>query len=122
MKRSLLFSTLLLFCFACSKPIPQLDGIDLSVWKNDAKGCKGDRVQFSKALDEQRDKLKGLSEGDLVKLLGKPDKSDLSERHEKYYTYIIHPGPECGQDGVTTYLEVRFNATGVSREVQVLYN
>lgn len=66
----------------------------------------------------QRDKLKGLSERDLVKLLGSPDLNDLSEHHEKYYTYFLEPGPECNKaDSATSVLEVRFNATGVSKEV-----
>jgi hypothetical protein len=120
MKRSLPFSILLVICFACSKPIPELNDVDLSVWKNDVKGCKGDRKQFYKPLSEQKDKLKGLSEIDLVKLLGKPDRNDLSERHEKYYFYFIEPAVECGKDSSTMILEVRFNATGVSKEVTIL--
>jgi hypothetical protein len=120
MKRSLLLSVVIIFCFSCSKPVPDLSGIDLSVWKNDARGCNGDRVQFLKPLDEQRDKLKGLSEGDLVKLLGKPDRNDLSEHHEKFYSYFIEPAIECGKDSATVVLEVRFNATGVSKEVAII--
>lgn len=120
MKRSLRFSAFLFVCFACSKPIPELNDIDLSVWKNDLKGCKGDRVQFFKPLNEQKDKLKGLSEIDLVKLLGKPDRNDLSERNEKYYSYFIEPAVECGKDSATMILEIRFNATGVSKEVAII--
>jgi len=104
---------------SCSKPVPELDGVDTQVWKDDYKGCKGTRTQFLKPLEDQRDKLKGLSERDLVKLLGKPDRNDLSERHEKFYSYFIEPSMECKGDSATVILEIRFNATGVSREVTI---
>ena len=68
----------------------------------------------------QRHLLTGLSEGDLVSLLGKPDKNDLSEHHEKFYTYYFTPGPECNGGSSYTVLEVRFNATGVSKEVAII--
>ena len=119
MKRSLLLSVLVT-CFSCSKPLPQLDQFDQQVWKEDLKGCKGTRVDYLKAIEGQRDKLKGLSEGDVVSLLGKPDRSDLSEHHQKFYRYYIEPSPECKGDSSTIFLEVRFNATGVSREVSII--
>ncbi len=119
MKRSLLLSVL--FCLSCSRPVPQLTGFDRSVWKNDVKGCNGERIQFLKPLNEQRDKLKGLSEGDLVAVLGTPDKKELSEHHEKFYSYFIEPSIDCGKgDSATVVLEIRFNATGVSKEVEIL--
>ncbi|HEX8059292.1 MAG TPA: hypothetical protein VF473_00085 [Cyclobacteriaceae bacterium] len=120
MKRKLLFSVLVL-CVSCSRPVPELSGFDKVVWKNDPKGCNGERVQYLKGLNEQRDKLKGLSEADLVTLLGNPDKRELSEHHEKFYSYFIEPSVDCGKgDSSTTVLEVRFNATGVSKEVSII--
>ncbi len=118
MRRSLLLSSLLI-CVACSKPAPELADFNLDTWKDDLKGCKGNRVQYLKPLDAQRDKLKGLSERDLIKVLGRPDRNDLSQRHEKYYSYFIEPAPECKGDSATTILEIRFNATGVSKEVAI---
>lgn len=119
MKRSLLLSIVVL-CVCCSKPVPDLTGVDLSVWKNDLKGCKGDREQYVEAIRGQRDKLKGLSELDLVRLIGNPDRNDLSERHGKFYYYFIEPGPGCNEsDSVGLSLIVRFNATGVSKEVVI---
>lgn len=119
MKRSLLLSALF-FCVACSKRLPDLTGIDLKAWKDDYKGCLGKRKPFLEDLRSQREKLKGLSEKDLVALLGKPDRNDLSTRHEKFYYYFISPGPGCeGVDSIELALIVRFNATGVSKEVAI---
>ncbi|HZY80141.1 MAG TPA: hypothetical protein VFE50_11505 [Cyclobacteriaceae bacterium] len=118
MKRSWQLSVLLFICLACSKPLPGLVNFDAKVWKDDPKGCKGLRRAFYESLEAQRESLKGLSERDLMELLGKPDQKDLSEHHKKIYIYIIEPGPECNPgDSTSTILEVRFNATGVSKEV-----
>lgn len=80
----------------------------------------GKRVPFEENIRSQRDKLKGLSEMDLVKLLGRPDRNDLSERNEKYYYFFIDPAPGCESgDSTATRLIIRFNATGVSKEVAI---
>lgn len=118
MRLSLLFSVL--FLVSCSKPLPEITGVDFNVWKNDHKGCKSERGQFIDALKDQRDKLKGLSERDLISVLGSPDRNDLSEHHGKHYYYFVAPGPGCtGADSIGLSLIVRFNATGVSKEVTI---
>jgi len=115
MKRSLLLSALVV-CFCCSKPVPELDYFDSDDWKNDPKGCNNTRSEYITSLEQQRDKLKGLSEGDLVTVLGRPDRTDLSEHHEKFYYYFI----SCPKaDSIGMALIVRFNATGVSKEVVI---
>jgi len=120
MKQSLLLSVFVALCVSCSKPIPELTGIDLTIWKNDLRGCSGNREKYVEDLRIQRDKLKGLSERDLVKLLGSPDQTDLSEHHEKFYYYFITPAGDCVKgDSALTSLVVRFNATGVSKEVTI---
>ncbi len=71
-------------------------------------------------LRAQREKLKGLSEVDLVKLLGNPDRNDLAARNEKFYFYYLEPSPQCvGGHDDALQLIIRFNATGVSREVAI---
>lgn len=118
MRLILLFSLFLLV--SCSLPLPEITGVDFDKWKNDDKGCRSDRKQFIEAIREQKDKLKGLSERDLIKVLGSPDRNDLSEHHGKHYYYFVDPGPGCnGTDTVGLALIVRFNATGVSKEVSI---
>jgi hypothetical protein len=104
--------------------VPDLAGVDLNAWKNDSGACLNRRAQFVDTLRSQKDKLKGLSERDLVKMLGNPDLKDLSEHHEKYYTYFLEPGPGCNNaDSSTLILEIQFNATGVSKGVNfIAYN
>lgn len=120
MKRSWLPSILLLCCVACSKPLPELENFDREVWRADRNGCNESRGAFHNSLMTQRDKLKGLSERDVVKVLGAPDRNDLSEHHEKFYYYFITPGPGCDSvQAIGLSLVVRFNATGVSKEVVI---
>lgn len=120
MKRRLLPSIAVILLWACSNPLPDLEGVDLAVWKDDRQGCHGKRTPFEESLRSQREKLKGLSEMDVVRLLGRPDRNDLSERNEKYYYFFIDPAPECeAGDSTATRLVIRFNATGVSKEVSV---
>lgn len=104
----------------CTRPIPALDGFDASRWKSDIKGCQGLRIPMIDAIRTQRDKLKGLSEVDLATLLGNPDRNDLAPRNEKFYYYYLQPSPQCaGGHDDALQLIVRFNATGVSREVAI---
>jgi hypothetical protein len=119
MRLSLLCSVLLI-ALGCSRPVPQLDGVDLKIWKDDPRACQNQRGSFVGALQDQKDKLKGLDEKDLTSLLGQPDRKDLSEHHGKTYQYFLSPGPGCaGVDSIGLSLIVRFNATGVSREVAI---
>lgn len=72
------------------------------------------------AITQQREKLKALSEMDIIKLLGKPDENDLLDRSQKFYIYYFEPGPAC--EGTITSpkkLILRMNAMGLTKEVQI---
>lgn len=70
-------------------------------------------------LTKQKDKLKGLSQGDIVELLGRPDQNELYKRNQKFFYYLLTPGKECGSDSVAHRLSLRFNAMGFAKEVLV---
>src|SRR5690606_38740330 len=86
---------LLLMAASCGKPLPVLDNIDLKKWKDDPNACREERTGMVNALREQKSKLLGLSEMDIIKLLGKPDQNELYTRNQKFYHYYIEPGPAC---------------------------
>jgi hypothetical protein len=111
--------TLLLFLTACTNPLPTLTGIDLTVWKQDKKGCGGKRFEVIQQLKEQKNKLQGLSEMDLVQLLGRPDSQELYKRNQKFYYYLLEPGKACGSSGDAKRLSIRFNATGAAKEIAI---
>ncbi|HRK54410.1 MAG TPA: hypothetical protein PK185_10890 [Cyclobacteriaceae bacterium] len=118
-QRSLL---LLLFVLlsACSPSLPVLDGVDLKIWKEDKDGCKGDRSKMIEAITQEKEKLKSLSEMEIIQLLGRPDENDLLQRSQKFYVYYLEPGPHCDPAfEESKKLILRMNALGLTKEVQI---
>jgi hypothetical protein len=110
---------LLLVLLGCAKPLPTLEKIDLAKWKDDKWGCSKDRLATLPELVNQKEKLKGLSQDDIVRLLGRPDKNELYKRNQKFFYYYLTPGINCGRDTTTQRLSLRFNAMGFAKEVLV---
>ena len=113
------FALLLLILSSCGRSFPEIDGLDTVTWKNDKKGCNGERSKMKDALLSQKDKLLALSELDLVGVLGKPDEEELYKRNQKFYYYYIEPSQECNgaTNGESLRLVIRFNAMGLAKEV-----
>lgn len=111
----------LLFTLAtCSKPLPELEGIDRQAWIDDKNGCGGKRAVMESAVNTEMEKLKGLSELDVVELLGKPDEHELYKRNQKFYSYFVTAGPDCdGHGEESRRLVIRFNAMGYAQLVSI---
>lgn len=107
--------------FSCSKSLPVLDGIDLKEWSDDKNACAGKRLAMKDAISNQKEKLLGLNEMELVSLLGKPDNNELYKRNQKFYYYHILPSKDCNlkTQNAVLQLVVRFTAMGVANEVSV---
>jgi len=118
MRKWLLLSVVSLV-FSCGKPLPDLSPIDLAQWKEDKGGCKNIRTSYLAQLTEQKDKLKGLAEGDIIKLLGRPDRNELYKRNQKFYYYDLEPGKSCDSTLTNQQLILRFNAMGRAKEVSI---
>jgi hypothetical protein len=109
---------LLILLSACGKPLPTFDKIDFSSWKEDKNACLGDRSKSIAWLQEEKDKLKALTESDIIKILGRPDQNELYKRNQKFYRYFLEPGVVCGIDNSNPKrLTIRFNAIGLAKEV-----
>ncbi|MBX2898774.1 MAG: outer membrane protein assembly factor BamE [Cyclobacteriaceae bacterium] len=117
MKKWLWLSVVLL---SCGKPLPDLAPINLDQWKADKNGCRRVREQNVSFLIDQLDKLKGLSEKDIIELLGRPDRNELYKRNQKFYYYDVDPGKACDGSLVENQqLVLRFNAMGLAKEVTI---
>lgn len=115
-----LFVFILCTCFACDKPLPQLENMDLTKWRNDKNGCSGDRIDMLVSLTSQKDKLKGLSEDGILKLLGKPDQNELYKRNQKFFYYFLEPSVKCDPSKTNAKrLSIRFNAMELAKEVVI---
>ncbi len=109
-----------IFVFACSPPLPELEGVRMDLWQDDRNGCNGKRALMEEALTKEKDKLKGLSEMQVVELLGKPDERELYRRNQKFYSYYVTPGPDCrDREDLPKKLVVRFNALGYAQSVTI---
>jgi hypothetical protein len=115
-----LFILLVCVAFSCGKPLPQLEGIDLKEWKDDKFGCNGIREKSIEIFSSQKDKLKGLSEDEILKLLGRPDQNELYKRNQKFYHYFVEPSIKCDSSKKTArQLSIRFNAVDLAKEVVI---
>lgn len=64
--------------------------------------------------------LKGLSEDQILSLLGRPDRNELYKRNQKFYYYDIEPGKSCDTSTLKNWqLVFRFNAMSRAKEVSV---
>ena len=107
----------LLLIIACS-PMPALDNFNLEKWKNDEHGCKSLRKAEISSLMEQRTNLMGLSEEQIIKLLGNPDETNLYQRTQKFLVYYTSPGPKCDMpEAGASRFEIRISALHVVNEV-----
>jgi hypothetical protein len=116
MKSGYYFLLLTAFVVSCERPLPTISGLDGTKWKNDKNGCNGARQSMSTSLEEQKTKLQGLSETQILQLLGRPDQNELYKRNQKFYYYWI-TGPDCSTDSTKLKLGIRFTAMGISKEI-----
>ena len=119
-QKLLLFSLLIFMVCACGPSTPDLEGVDTKLWKSDKYGCLQQRTKFITAITTEKDKLKSLTEDDIIDLLGRPDQNELYSRNQKFYRYFLEPGPTC-ENAVANpkRLIIRFNAIGLAKEVSV---
>lgn len=110
--RLLLFCSLLLIG-ACSST-PEIAGLDSKAWKSDIGGCEGIRASQLESIDLE-ESIIGVTESDIVRLMGKPDQNELYKRNQKFYVYELGP---CGETAAP-YLQIRFSATNIAREAMV---
>jgi len=116
-KFSFLFSLIVLL--GCTNPLPTLTSFEKEKWEEDKHGCFGDRELILPNLISQKEKLLTLTEGQIMKLLGKPDKIQLYQRNQKFFMYSIN-SIECDEsDRSLRELIIRFSAMGRSQEITI---
>ena len=116
-----LILTLTIVCACCSGNREEIAGVDWEAWRNDRQGCSHTRKTFQGAINDQKDRLKSLSEMEIVELMGRPDQTELLKRNQKFFTYFISGGPGCAvADSSLVLLTIRFNAMGLAKEVEVV--
>lgn len=100
-----------LISIACTEVL-ELENIDLKKWKEDKNACNEYRIEVVEDLLSQKDKLRGLSQNEVINLLGTADKHQLYERSQKFFIYYLEPNENCKQysGGYIKALYIRFNS------------
>ncbi len=112
---------LVLLIISCSTKKQDLVNFDETTWQEDPHGCKGDRLEQVDNLQASKDGLKGLNQNDIVTILGKPERHELYKRSQKFFYYQITADGSCANASEENiYLSIRFNATGLAKEVIIM--
>jgi hypothetical protein len=105
---------ILLSCNSSEK----LDGFNQEAWIKDGFGCNNTRAAEKTALDTQKEKLLKLNQGEVIDILGKPDRQELDSRNKKLFIYFMEPGPDCSNAlAQPLQMHIRFSALGISYEI-----
>jgi hypothetical protein len=116
---------ILLASMSCRPKQEDFTGINMVQWRSDQQGCDGARMQSKDTFASQKDKILTLSEWEIVKVLGTPDRQELSKRNQKFYYYYLEPHGECATADSTIKalrVAIRFNARGLAKEVRIEKN
>jgi hypothetical protein len=116
---------IILLSMSCRPKQEDFRGIDMAQWRADEQGCDGARMESKDTFAAQKDKVLTLSEWEVVKVLGTPDRHELSKRNQKFYYYYLEPHGDCSTADSTTKplrVAIRFNAMGLAKEVRIEKN
>lgn len=107
----ILKSFFILLLYSCTD-IPELTDVNIEKWKNDKLGCNGNRIEMIASIIDQKNKLKGLSQNEVIKLLGTADQHELYERSQKFFIYHLEPSKKCDNYAAGYYkaFYIRFNS------------
>jgi len=112
----LLICTALLFSSCGSTPIIK---VDQEQWKGAVANCTDYRTKNYKQIVKDKDEYLEISEVELVKQLGSPDKEGLEKRMKKSIKYCVYGCNSCDSTSqITKYLSFEL---GSLRRVRAIY-
>ncbi|UZR95123.1 hypothetical protein [Chondrinema litorale] len=107
---------------ACTGQRISEEAFSSNTWRQDKKGCNGERLEIKEEFDTIKEQLIGLSETETRNFLGAPDKVQLFERNQKFYIYYLEPGAQCegkeGKEGKSYH--IRFNSINQVNEISLV--
>lgn len=113
----------LTFFFACSSKPTEIEGFNSFIWKNDKYGCMNERAEMVENLLKEKERILGLNEAEVLRLLGKPDEQEIYSRNQKFLVYFLEPNRKCTApeniEATAKALNLRLNAIGVANELYV---
>ena len=119
MKAAFISFFIIFFLVSCTHK-PDLNGLNVALFKMDRGGCNGDRVQQIAWLKTHKMTWKGVSSNDMEDILGKPDIQQLADRNQEYYIYFLERGDHCAKitnPSQAKTMAFRFSAIGLATEI-----
>jgi outer membrane protein assembly factor BamE (lipoprotein component of BamABCDE complex) len=110
----------LIFILGACKSEPTLADFNQERWKKDRNACLNLRKDLIKSLFAQKDKIKGLGQNQIMRLLGRPDYQELYNRNQRFYVYFYEKGEQCqGKPNLVMgkNIQIRFSALDAVTEV-----
>jgi hypothetical protein len=102
---------------------PEISNFDEKAWKEDKNGCLGLRTKSVDLILNNQKKFSGKTERNLLKLLGKPDKTAFYKRNIRNFIYFTEPGAQCDSTGgkngkrIIVELNAMGNVTWINEEI-----
>lgn len=113
---------LMLLTAACTEN-KTFENFNSAAWKKDKLACKGERKRIAGDFEQIRRELLGMTQEEVLSLLGRPDFQLLMERTQKAYVYFVEPGVQCqGEKETSKARTVSFRFNAVNRATEIVYS
>lgn len=121
---SIILTYLFLICITPSCIQKHTVNFDSELWRSDINGCMEKRAGMYNEVLSNKDEILSLTNKQLIRIMGNPDKYELLKRNQKFFIYNITPGRDCStnEEARPLFLIIRFNAVGLSSEVFIQNN
>lgn len=105
---------------SCSAPV-KVQGFDHESWVADTNACHQKRSALVNTLLENKEEFMNKKDEQLMKYIGKPDKSLFFARGKKTFIYQVDPGSDCeNRVLVKNVRSLRFDINALGR-IELVY-
>lgn len=117
--RLLLFLLTFTLAFSCRFK-KETGSINMENWLSDRNGCEGLRIKDLKEIERLKNTFLGADNQALIVTFGRPDRVDLVDKSQTYFTYFLEPSGKC--DGVEPKkepLRILFRLNSIQRVSEI---
>jgi len=105
---------------SCSSPV-KVEGFDHESWIADTNACHQKRAALVDVILKHKDEFMNKKDEQLMKYIGKPDKSMFFSRGKKTFIYQVDPGSGCeNRMLVKNVRSLRFDVNALGR-IELVY-
>ena len=105
---------------SCSAPV-KVEGFDNESWRADTNACRLKRTALVNVLLQHKEEFMNKKDEQLMKYMGKPDKSLFFSRGKKTFIYQVDPGNDCeNRLLVKNVRSLRFDVNALGR-IELVY-